>query len=80
MISGQKSPKLDPTSIVDERERELRKIDFNCLNSCSLMVVVIEIPLLIHDCCRYGREAYADPYTLGHGVGPVPGGYGVRRR
>lgn len=44
------------------------------------MVVVIEIPLLIHDCCRYGREAYADPYTLGHGVGPVPGGYGVRRR
>lgn len=28
---------------------------------------------------RYGRE-YADPYTIGHGVGPVPGGYGVRRR
>lgn len=44
-----------------------------------LMVVVIEIPLLIHDCCRYGREAYADPYALGHSVGPVPGGYGVRR-
>lgn len=28
---------------------------------------------------RYGREAYADPYSMGHGVGPVPGGYGVRR-
>lgn len=26
----------------------------------------------------YGRE-FADPYTMGHGVGPVPGGYGMYR-
>lgn len=36
----------------------------------------ILIEIILH---RYGRE-FADPYTMGHGVGPVPGGYGVRRK
>lgn len=47
------------------------KIDFN-----RLMIVIY---WLVRICShRYGRE-YADPYAIGHGVGPVPGGYGVRR-
>lgn len=36
----------------------------------------ILIEIILH---RYGRE-FADPYTMGHGVGPVPGGYGVSRK
>ena len=40
------------------------------------LLSLIGIHLLIAS-HRYGRE-FADPYTLGHGVGPVPGGYGVR--